>query len=273
MRILYIGTYRNKGRDAHYSENLARSLVASDNEVVCRSTLDILPAREVHSDIAATEMLSLRGLDVVIQDVYEPVHMSNTPWKNLYLNPYNEFQHIHYRDYLENTEAVKIKETEGTFRAYSVVDGPSNWLYGRIKDFLQTFRPYDKASHTIFTKSKPEEIDELCRKARAELNCTKRPKDIIVPLPEDQFSFPTIHWYGDVMLASDRMSYVSDEAWGFGNLLFTCDEGSLIKRYREWLDNPIKFNLTKSKALMHEQLNESPGMIGLLMEEIERIEQ
>lgn len=270
MRILYIGTYRNRTRDAHWSENLARSLVASEHEVICRSTLSSLPSREVHPDVAATEMLSLRALDVVIQDVDEHVYMSGTPWKNLYIDPFNEYQHLHCSDYLKNENPLDIKDTEGTFRVYSIVDGPSQDLLDNIKYFLGIFRPYHKVSHTIFVKN-PDGVDELCQRARKELNCTQRARDIIVPIPEDQFSFPNVHWYGDLLLKGNIHDYAHSEAWAFGNISLSGTPEAILARYNEWVENPIQFNLQKSKSLMDPQHHESPGMVAEIMERINEL--
>ncbi len=248
MRILYIGTYRNKTRDAQWSENLARSLVASEHDVICRSTLNSFRPREVHSDVAATELLLPHDLDAVIQDVDDHVYMANTPWKNLYIDTFNEYQHIHPTDYVTNTKSAEIEETEGTFKLYSIVDGVSQSLLDSMKKFLSIFRPYHKVTHTIFVKN-PEGVDELCSRARSELNCTPRAKDIIVPIPQDQFSFPSLHWYGDLVLEMDVNSYCHSEAWCFGNI----SSNYLLERYVEWADNPVQYNLNKGKSLMHEQ--------------------
>ncbi len=201
MRILYIGPYRDSSDDAFDCENRIR-LLATEHDVVARSVRAIdEPPRMVHPVVGAAELGTLEKFDLVIQEAgNEAVYFSNPEFKTLYVNEENSLPEITLlfaEDYAKPPQPLKVPQTEGTLRVISIVDGVSGDLYEGVKRFYNSFRPYEKATHTIFTKNS-EGIDELCSKARQETNSSNRPPEVIIPIPAERIILPEAVWYGHV---------------------------------------------------------------------------
>lgn len=250
MKILYIGTYREYSDAALDCENRIRFL-ATEHEVVARNVSNG-PFREVHSTVEVAELGVLdNDFDLVIQDTKGGGQkFSNPKFKTLYIKGTCEYfdtdwyiTNVFAEDYLKPpSQPLEIPQTEGTLRVISIVDGVSNDLYEGVKLFYKSFRPYEKATHTIFTKNE-EGIDELCQRVRREMGTLSRPPEVIVPIPPERFIFPEIAWYGHVPNVID-----GSNSRKLVNLLLEANNPEWDK-LRNYNFDLIKADIEKSKRI------------------------